>query len=233
MLFLKKHRFSIHLLCIGLFLFSFLACGLETFIYLYPVDYRDIPTEDPLFNFFSFKTSDSKNSAEAGDYFKGFEIYYRIYNNSGAAANDRSQIFTYNDNNPSFAYNYLINTKNYRKMITNIHHSAVPLIPSATVNRMVTIRLLPYVDIQPSMFVDTQYYGIPRRSVPDGVNSVSALFEFDEIKEGHTDVTWGSWDDQNEKKFYIQAYVIAYGTDESFKQLYSELYYLGVVTIGE
>lgn len=216
------------------FLFvGIIACGLEVFIYLYPVNSWEFePSADPLFNYFSFKTSDSKNSAEAGSYFKGFEIYYRIYNNLGAAANDRNQLFTYNDTNPSLAYNYLINTKNYRRMLTNLR-VATPLITSATTNRLVTIRLLPYVDIQPSVFAGTDYYGIPRRTVPEGINFDAALFEFDEINEGDTDVTWGSWDDATDKKFYVQAYVLAYGYDESYKQLYSELYYLGYITILE
>ena len=51
------------------------SCGLDVFIYLHPVTYRDfVPSPDPLFNYFSFLTSDSRNHNDAADYFKGFEF---------------------------------------------------------------------------------------------------------------------------------------------------------------
>ena len=151
------------------------SCGLDVYIYLHPVTYRDfVPSPDPLYNYFSFQTSDSRNHNDAADYFKGFEIYYRIYNNSGTAATDRSQINQYNEDNPYLAYNYIINTKNYRRLLTS-ERTSTPLITGATTNRQVTVRLVPYVDEVPSMYVDTTYLGVPRRNVDDGIYSDAAI----------------------------------------------------------
>jgi len=209
------------------------SCGLDVFIYLHPVSYRDFdPTSDPVFNYFSFRTSDARNYSEAADYFKGFEIYYRIYNNSGKAATDRLQINQYNEDNPYLAYNYIINTKKYRRMRTT-ERTSTPLIAASNTNRQVTVRLLPYVDEVPSMYVASTYYGVPRRSADEGIHSDTSKFEFDEIRDGDPDVTWTTWNDVNNKQFYVQAYVMAYGYDESYKQLYSELYYLGFITLEE
>lgn len=209
------------------------SCGLDVFIYLHPVTYRDfVPSPDPLYNYFSFQTSDSRNHNDAADYFKGFEIYYRIYNNSGTAATDRSQINQYNEDNPYLAYNYIINTKNYRRLLTS-ERTSTPLITGATTNRQVTVRLVPYVDEVPSMYVDTTYLGVPRRNVDDGIYSDAAIFDFEEINDGDSDVSWSTWNDTNNKQLYVQAYVLAYGYDESYKQLYSELFYLGFITLEE
>jgi hypothetical protein len=74
-------------------------------------------------------------------------------------------------------------------------------------------------------------YGRPLRSVSDTLGSDPTLFEFDEIGDGDDDVTWSTWTDENDKQLYVQAYVMAYGYDNSYKQLYSELFYLGYITL--
>lgn len=217
------------------------SCGMEVFIYLYPVIYRDFdPTSDPTYNYFSFRTSDERNMDEAGDFFKGFEIYYRLYNNSTVAASDRSAINTKNTDTPTQAYTYLINTKRYVRLLCDSRGNTVPLLPAASSNRKISVRLVPYVDQVPSIVISDLYdqpmeqFGTPRRSVVETFTSQASLFEFDEIGEGDLDVYWSStWDDVNDKKWYMQAYVMAYGYDSSYKPLYSELFYLGMITISE
>jgi hypothetical protein len=58
----------------------------------------------------------------------------------------------------------------------------------------------------------------------------------DEIDSGDSDFTYSaSWDKKvtGEKLAYVQAYVLAYGYDESYKSLYSELFELGCITLTE
>jgi hypothetical protein len=69
--------------------------------------------------------------------------------------------------------------------------------------------------------------------VDDGIYSDAAIFDFEEINDGDSDVSWSTWNDTNNKQLYVQAYVMAYGYDESYKQLYSELFYLGFITLEE
>ncbi len=218
------------------------SCGIEVFIYLYPVIYwYGQPTDTPEYNRFKFRTSDERNTDEAGPYFKGFEIYYRIYNNTSTLTTTRNSINSYNSSNPALAYNNLINTRNYRRLLSGNRTYESPLIPGAADNRIVEIRFFDY-DVTPAgVYVRNDPsgvilfdYGIPLRSVRGDDDAYPAPFEFDDIDDGDDDVTWSStWDDENDKKVYVHAYVLAYGFDASYKQLYSELFDLGYVTIPE
>ncbi len=218
------------------------SCGIEVFIYLYPVIYRDgEPSDTEEFNRFKFRTSDQRNTDEAGVYFRGFEIYYRIYNNQSTLASNKSAINSYNTSNPALAYNYLINTKNYRRLLSVDRTYETPLIPGAAVNRLVEIRFFSFDVTDPGVYVrdnNTEAilnnYGLPRRSVHGDDSVYPAPFEFDDIDSGDEDVTWSAtWDDEFNKRLYVHAYVLAYGFDASYKQLYSELFELGYVTIPE
>ncbi len=212
-----------------IFLFS---CGIEVFIYLYPVEYRThTPSVDPVLNYFNFRTTDATNTSEAGAYFKGFEIYYRIYTTESDMNSKKSAINTYNTNNPSLAYNYLITTQKYRRMLTT-DRTANPLIQGAAVNRMIAVRLLPYATYTAGLYIDDVLNGIPRRSVPEGINSTAAQFDVDEIQFDDVDVT-GTAFDKPTPTIYVHAYVLTYGYDESYKQLYSELFELGHITIED
>lgn len=219
-------------------LLAFASCGIEEFVYLVPVDLREhSPSEDATYNYFAFRTTDAKNQDEAGDYFKGFEIYYRIYNNESVRSSDAGAINNYNDDDPTIAYNFLKNTKKYVRLLTSGRGTTTPLIPAAAANRTVRIRLIRYTDILPSFILEDMDgnvlddYGRPLRSVSEKLGSDPTLFEFDEIGEGDDDVTWSTWTDENDKQLYVQAYVMAYGFDASYKQLYSELFYLGYITL--
>lgn len=217
---------------------ALVSCGIEEFVYLFPVDFREYsPSDDPTYNNFAFRTSDTKNQNEAGDYFEGFEIYYRIYNNESVRSTDASAINNYNDDDPAIAYNFLKNTKKYVRLLNTVYKRRTPLIPAATENRTVRIRLIRYTDILPSFILEDmdgniiEDFGRPLRSVSDTLGSDPTLFEFDEIGDGDDDVTWSTWTDENDKQLYVQAYVMAYGYDNSYKQLFSELFYLGYITL--
>lgn len=215
-----------------LILLFVISCGIDVFIYLYPVEYRThTPSDNPVLNYFHFRTTDASNSSEAGAYFRGFEIYYRIYTNVSEMNSKKTAINTYNTNNPSLAYNYLITTQKYRRMLTS-DRIATPLIESSTINRMIAVRLLPYDIYTDGLYIDEVLNGFPRRSVPEGIASPAALFDVDEVGFDDVDVT-GSEFDFIPNRIYVHAYVLAYGYDESYKQLYSELFELGHITIED
>jgi len=196
------------------------ACGIESFVYLYPITYRDFePSSDSNYNYFSFRTSDEKNESESSGYFRGFEIYYRIYNNNSTRLSDKSLINNYNTNNPTTAYTYLLSTKLYRRLSCTVRPDDMPLIPGSNGNRQVIIRL----------------YGTPIRT-NDGTGPTDKLFDLDEIDNGDSDFTYSSsWDTNGtgKKLAYVEAYAVAYGYDESYKSLYSELFELGYITLTD
>lgn len=220
---------------------SAVSCGIEVYVYLYPVIFRDYePTDDVAFNRFKFRTSDQRNTDEAGPYFKGFEIYYRIYNNSTTLTSVRGNINSYNSSSPALAYNYLINTRHYRRLLSQGRVYESPLIPGAAANRLVEVRFYDYDVTNAGVYVRDntsdvilESYGLPRRSVYDDDSNYPAPFDFDDIGEGDDDVTWSTWDNEADKKVYVHAYALAYGFDASYKQLYSSVFDLGYVTIKE
>lgn len=219
--------------CILVFLLLFaFSCGIEVFIYLYPVEFRShTPSADPANNYFNFRTSDARNTSEAGAYFKGFEIYYRIYTDESEKDAKKAAINAYNKNNPSLAYNYLINTQKYRRMLTT-DRTSTPVIEGSASNRMIAVRLLPFDIYTAGLYIDEVLNGVPRRSVPEGISSPAALFDVDEVQFDDVDVT-GTAFDHTPNTIYVHAYVLAYGYDESYKQLYSELFELGHITIED
>lgn len=231
----RKRTFTVLAVCCVALL---AACGIESFIYLYPITWRDFePSSDSRYNYFSFRTSDDKNETEASGYFKGFEIYYRIYNNNSTRISDKTLINNYNTNNPTTAYSYLISSKLYRRLSCVVRPNDMPLIPGSSANRQVIVRLEQYLDQMPQISVagDTSLYGEPRRT-NDGTAPDDKLFNLDEIDNGDSDFTYStSWDTSTtgKKLAYVEAYVVAYGYDESYKSLYSELFELGYITLTE
>lgn len=235
-----KRKYFYALLAIDFLFISVLCgCGIETFVYLYPVIYRDFqPTSDATYNYFSFKTSDAKNSSDSGDYFKGFEVYYRIYNNESARESDEFSINSINLSSPTTAYSFLINTKNYQRLRGSQQPTAMPLISDSSNDRAVIIRLVSYNTETPQISVagDKATYGTPMRTNLTGTVVNCNVFDLDDISSGDSDATISSsWDTNISGKHlaYVQAYVMAYGYDDSYKALYSKLFDLGFITLTE
>ena len=226
------------LLCMG--------CGIESYIYLYPIkQYLILPSSDDPYNYFSFKTSDAANIENyANGYFKGCEVFYRIYNSTSARDSDYSAISSYtsndedNDSTPSAnAYSYLINTKSYVRM-TCQNRQETPLIPASTdsSNQIVSIRLYAATSAYTEeITINDTSYGLALRTI-DGISKDAAeyTFDYDEIDKNDSDVKYStSTSNDAEGKWYVVAYAMAWGYDESFQNLYSVPYYLGYVTISD
>jgi hypothetical protein len=214
------------------------SCGLDTYIYLFPVSqYYNFPSEQDLYNYISFPTENALNAGTA--YFKGFEIYYRIYNNKDTRASDVASINSQNTNYPATVYSYIITTKKYSRLNATTRISSIPLIPRPTVasNETVNIRLYDYGTNLKGITVGGVDYGLALRTV-DGVTKIgdsqySFVFEDIEKNTSSSDISYGTFDDASNKKYYLQAFVLAYGYDDNLKSIYSSSYDLGFITIKD
>jgi hypothetical protein len=209
------------------------SCGIDTFVYLYPVNQLlNSPSEnDPVNNYFKFKTSDEDNNSSA--YFKGYEIYYRIYSDKATRNSDVSAISAYNDANPTTALTTLVSSYRYTRMVYTGKTTDIPLIEGTTTNRVISIRLTDYFTYKASISDDgsndgSGSLGIPMRTLNDGTKIVS--FDYGNIHtSGDSDVSSNS--SSSPDVWYVQAYVVAYGYDESYKPYYSSLFSLAHVVI--
>ena len=101
--------FNLCSLCLAALFVLFAACGIEVYIYLEPVStYINKPgsAADEALNYVAFVTSDVANEASASDYFRGFEIYYRIYNNLTTLNSDVTAIESYSEDDDTQALAY-------------------------------------------------------------------------------------------------------------------------------
>lgn len=222
-----------------------IACGIDNYIYLYPVTYwiNWPDTVDESRNYCAFRTSDVRNNSAAGDYFRGFEVYYRIYNNVNTLLSERAAIDSYNEDESTqaMAFDYLTSRYNYSRLTGTERLSDIPLIPSASSNRDVYIRLYDtagaaagirvYDNTENGTLLDD--WGIPRRTIGGiSLGTNAYRFKLENIGQNDSDVRWSSTPtDPYEKTLYMQVYVVAYGYDESFTSIYSELFSLGYITL--
>ncbi len=232
----------------GLFL-AFIACGIEVYIYLEPVTtYINKPSSaaDEALNYVAFVTSDGANDS---DYFKGFEIYYRIYNNLTTLNSDVSAIDSYSEDTDTqaLAYSYLISTKSYSRLTAVNRLTDMPLIPSASANRAVYIRIYNATSgytagVKVYELASNQSdsengtliadYGSPRRTISSlSQNTNKYTFQFEYIVSGDSDYSYGTA--TSEGTLYVQFYVMAYGYDESFSSIYSVPYNIGYIALTE
>ena len=214
-------------------IFLLSSCGIDNFVYLYPVTQllNNPSSVDPSLNYFAFRTSDKNNHDASGDYFKGFEIYYRIYNSETIRSSEASDIYSYNDKNPTTSFNYLVNSKKYSRMVHVGRTTEIPLIPGSTDNQDVTIRLTKNGDEYPAAFSvgSLENLGDPRRSLNEGTSFVP--FDYANITESDNDVQYSS--SSTKDKWFVQAYVVTYGYDESYKAYFSQIFSLNYVTVSK
>lgn len=218
------------------------ACGIEEYIYLYPPITKNSPsTVDPSGAYFSFTTADADNTADAGGYFQGWEVYYRIYNSETDRAADVNDIVTKNTKDSANVFSYISSTKKYRRMTllngsaTNSMLSA-PLLKGTGTDRLVEIRPVSGGDEYPVEFsVDgTQLTGSDGENAYvwrslDDVNAKS--FDYPEIDSADADVTFNS--SGGTDSWYLQAFALAIGYDLNYKALYSAAANLGSLKIAE
>ena len=250
----RGNLFPSPFMCFAALFVLFAACGIEVYIYLEPVStYINKPGSavDEALNYIAFVTSDVVNEASASDYFRGFEIYYRIYNNVTTLNSDVTAIESYSedDDTQALAYSYLISTKSYSRLTASSRLTDYPLIPSASDNRAVYIRMYntvsgaytagikvyqlssPYSSSEDATLLAD--YGSPRRTISSATGNTNKYnFLIDYITSSDSDVYW-STSSTSEGTLYVQFFVMAYGYDESFSSIYSPPYNIGYITLTE
>ncbi|MGP1438687.1 MAG: hypothetical protein ACTTKH_06405 [Treponema sp.] len=212
-----------------IFSFSLLAfsCGLDTITYLEPprILNNNYESEDDSNKYLMFETSETKNASVA-NYVRGFEVYYRIYERKQESSSDYSQIYKYDEDNPSVSVIYLLETKKYKILsLKNISSNERPLIKKHATNRKVKIRLTEYTGEEVGFYIDNAKIGVP-------IRSNAKDFKKDDITSSDEDVQAApSSSTEEDEYWYVSMYAATYGNDPSFKPLYSKLEFIGVIKI--
>ena len=212
------------LLCL-LSVFIFFSCGIDDIVYLEPPKLTHNPTGhiDEAQMYFEFETSDKENLNAALGFFKGFEVYYRIYESKTDCENLIKNMVQYNESNPANSVNYLLSSYNY-KLLTYQGHSYQdrPLVSysGSPVNRKVRFRLEAVSSFSNDFDIDGTIQGKVSRQFGE---------DFTAAKRGDDDVQSSSNPSTN--SFYVAVFAAAYGFDKNFRPLYSSLISLGYVEI--
>lgn len=209
-----------------------ISCGIESVIYLKRPErtYHTSYLEDMSKRYCQFNTADSDNTANAGDYFQGTEIYYRIYEREADCVNETDQINQYNENNPSNSAQYLQETKKYYRLSTS-NVSKRPLIDKHASDALVRFRLQDYGgSVDPAaLMVNGVSLGIPQRDR----RLLVAKRNFDRlsISNSDEDVRSASSSTGVDTYWRVHFYAASYGYDKTFKTLYSDIVPLGFIKI--
>ncbi|UTC67701.1 MULTISPECIES: hypothetical protein [unclassified Treponema] len=205
----------------------FSSCGIDNIVYLEPPKLIHSPSghSDESQMYFEFETSDKENLDNALGFFKGFEVYYRIYESESECKNLIENMINYNTSNPSNSVNYLLSSYNF-KLLTHQGHSyndrpLVPALPAAPPNhQLVEFRLEPAVSYSDDFRIDGTVKGKVLRQTGE---------KFTSAKQGDYDVQSSS--NPSPDSFYVAVFAAAYGFDNSFKTTYSAILSLGYVKI--
>ncbi len=220
----------------ALFVLSLLimsSCGIETFVYLYPPrrNYENSNSDDDANRYCEFKTADSTNSTSASAYFRGTEIYYRIYENEADCSSDITVIDKRNEDNPSGVALYVLETKKYALLGFNEGSSDIrPLITSSAADRTIRFRLEDYGGTADpaKLRINGSIAGTPCRS---RAISGDRLFKNTTIQSSDSDVTSSSTPSLTH--FFVNFYAVSYGYDQNFRTVYSSIAHLGFIKIDK
>ena len=235
----------------------FSACGLDTY---YVMDRSpsagNVPVyteDDPSGKYFEFFAAQNSNAGNAEFLFLGTQVYYKIYSNSSTMLSNHNSIEAVNDStNYSAAAERMLNY-GYRELFTR-GGSVTPLVPSGQEGAHVRIRLTNYyegnvseenwwsnearIEISPSQNATPTAKYIPRRSV--GQNYSFDFGRYNKSEYGGKGINYdapASGDEDfsgsppSDGKYYVDMYAVAVGRDTTFAYYYSNVEYLGSMTI--
>ena len=204
------------------------SCGIEDIIYLEKPNnlHETSYLNDKSQRFCSFATTEANNVTNAGGYFQGTEIYYRIYEWEADCLNDRTAIQQYNKDNPFNSAHYLQDGKKYRRLeLDTVDSGHRPLIENANADRVIRFRLEDFTADPALLTVSGASRGAPRR---EG----KKMFTAAHIAAADKDVQAASSGSSGSHQFwYVDFYAASYGYDKSFKIIYSEVEPLGYIKI--
>lgn len=222
-------------------LFLFFSCGIDYYIYLYPVvdrnpdpctSYENPETYDINNNLFGFKTRDSVNSPISN--YQGYMVYYRIYNNSDTMLSDVNYINNYNSND-DYKANIIsyIENRNFKRLYCENQSFAAPLINKSNSDRTVKIRLVSEQDYGTEITINDVLLGTPIRNISSSPYKPEYFFDTDKFSQEDTDIsfTQGDVNFEDVDTWYVSAYVLTYGIDDVYSPVYSSALWLGCSVI--
>ena len=222
-------------------LFLFFSCGIDYYIYLYPVvdrnpdpctSYENPETYDINNNLFGFKTRDSANSSISN--YQGYMVYYRIYNNSDTMLSDMNYINNYNSND-DYKANIIsyIENRNFKRLYCEKQSFAAPLINKSGSDRTVNIRLVSEQDYGAGITINDVLLGTPIRNISSSPYNPEYFFDTDNFAQDDTDIsfTQGDVNFEDVDTWYVSAYVLTYGIDDVYSPVYSSALWLGCSVI--
>lgn len=240
------------------FCFNNVSCGLDTYIVMEepldgigPVNNIQYSNIDKTSNYFEFVTHESDYTEDdilgkSEFKFLGTEVYYKIYSNTTTLDNEVNTLVSLSSSSTSKANasTKLVNPTSsggygYVPLkATNYYGS--PLIKATGKNQRVYIRLTDYQSIYDSKItVDGHYLnGSASKTVPARNVSDESTFNFgrDGTKDlvplsGDTDVKYTTVTEAG--KWYVAMFAVGVGRDTTFSTYYSNIAFLGSVTIDE
>ena len=219
-------------------LFLFVSCGIDYYIYLYPVVDRNpdpcttYDIYDPSSNLFGFKTRDSVNSPISN--YQGYMVYYRIYNNSDTMLSDMNYINNYNSND-DYKANIIsyIENRNFKRLYCENQSFAAPLINKSNSDRTVKIRLVSEQDYGTGITINDVLLGTPIRNISSSPYNPEYFFDTDKFSQEDSDIsfTQGDVNFEDVDTWYVSAYVLTYGIDDVYSPVYSSALWLGCSVI--
>ncbi|MBR1638284.1 MAG: hypothetical protein IJ688_02745 [Treponema sp.] len=232
------------LVCISFFSpFLFLSCGLDVYFILpAPSSVNHTPVISYSYDnaYFEFFTNENFENT-GGVSFKGTEVYYKIYSSSSVMTSEVEtlQSLASSDDTSSTAPTRLITSYGYKALrVQNSTES--PLISFSGHSQLVYIRLSDYLDMDEysaKILVDGEnIYDSDTRMIP--VRNISEQGTFNFGRSGTKDLVPKSTDDDvkytsmsDGNKWYVAMFAVAVGMDYLYTPHYSNILYLGAVTI--
>ena len=235
--------------CFFILNFFFLSsCGLDVY-YVMPSPVDDYQHQaqysntDFAENYFEFNTYETDFDNEGGLQFQGTEVYYKIYSNSSTMLSqvEALQSLASSDSSSTAAANRMITTNSYQPLKA-LSYSQDTLIPYTGSNKKVKIRLTDYLDMDEfSSKITISKSTISDEKTDTVLTPVRNLAERSTFNFGRTgvsdkvpksedeDVNYTSMSDGN--KWYVAMFAVAVGMDNLLTPYYSNILYLGSVTI--
>ncbi len=241
--YLKKIRFSGFMACLILFN---LSCGLDTYIVMDdPVvtvqvpEYTNIQFNESYFEFWT------KEREYTDLMFKGTDVYYKIYSNYSTMLTERANLesLASDDDTAAKAPGKLmdsVSSGGYEfKPLKASNCNDSPIIAAKGEDQLVRIRLTDYQNIDDyasKITVDGKYLNnseVPTRPLR---NLEQLSFNFgrtgtQDLKPTSEDEDVKYSTESEEGKWYISMFAVAVGMDVSYTYHYSNIVYLGAVTI--
>lgn len=232
----------------------FCACGLDTYYVLdraprveRRIDYTEV---DPALKYFEFYSAENSNSGNSEFRFLGTYVYYKIYSSSSKMLSNHDYIEAVNNSlNYSAAAERMLGL-GYQELYTD-KGSRSPFVPyssPADEKVDVLIRLTNFLETKDPIIdnikTDAQiniggiYSGTPRRSIGESYSFDfgrygNSTYEGHGISYNHPTSSDDDFSDGtvSDKKYYVDMYAVAAGRDTTFRKYYSNVTYLGSVTI--